>query len=195
MTSSSSSSDGPFAASDISSSAPRLDQNMEDSLVPLGLERNASEPEKLSPEEDRSLVADLHSHLQDADISDVTLVGTDGETVLAVRSILAMRSHYFKTLFFSSFQESSTNMERVQLAYSSKVMKAVVEYCYTDEIKTAFEHLNFEETARSMVGLVAAGNYFQLKGLESRAYRLTCLMMDEYVSTCIVRMMRLWRYY
>jgi len=59
-------------------------------------------------------------------------------------------------------------------------LNAVVEYCYTDEIKTAFENLSFEETARAMVGLVSAGNYFELQGLMSRAYRLTCLMMDEY---------------
>jgi hypothetical protein len=56
-----------------------------------------------------------------------------------------------------------------------------VEYCYTDEIKkNSFENLTFEETARSMVGLVAAGNYFELGLLAYGAFRLTCLMMDEY---------------
>lgn len=128
--------------------------------------------------EGRSLVFDLHSHLTDNDIADVSLCGTDGKSVVAVRSILAMRSRFFKTLFFGQFCERG--MDQVPLGYSSLVLKAVVEYCYTDEIKTAFENLSFEETARSMVGLVAAGNYFELKGLMSRAYRLTCLMMDEY---------------
>ena len=130
--------------------------------------------------QDRSLVMDLHSHLNDVDIADVKLVGTDGKTVVAVRSLLAMRSAYFRTLFFGSFRESS--LEQVKLGYSSLVIKAVVEYCYTDEIKTAFENLSFEETARSMVGLVCAGQYFELVGLESKANRLTCLMMDEYPS-------------
>jgi hypothetical protein len=128
--------------------------------------------------EDRSLVFDLHSHLTDSEIADVSLCGTDGKSVVAVRSILAMRSRFFKTLFFGQFRER--DMDQVPLGYSSLVLKAVVEYCYTDEIKTAFENLTFEETARSMVGLVAAGNYFSLQGLMSRAYRLTCLMMDEY---------------
>jgi hypothetical protein len=128
--------------------------------------------------EDRSLVFDLHSHLTDNEIADVSLCGTDGKSVVAVRSILAMRSRFFKTLFFGQFRERG--MDQVPLGYSSLVLKAVVEYCYTDEIKTAFENLSFEETARSMVGLVAAGNYFELQGLMSRAYRLTCLMMDEY---------------
>ena len=128
--------------------------------------------------EDRSLVVDLHSHLNDTELADVTLCGTDEKSVVAIRSILAMRSSFFKSLFFGSFRESTS--QHVQLGYSSLVLKAVVEYCYTDEIKTAFENLTFEETARSMVGLVAAGNYFQLRGLQSRAYRLTCLMMDEY---------------
>lgn len=126
----------------------------------------------------RTLVSDLLAHLADGDISDVVLKGTDGRTVVAVRSILAMRSRFFKSLFFGDFSEST--MTTVPLGYSSLVLRAVVEYCYTDEIKITFENLTFEETARSMVGLVAAGNYFELGGLLSRAYRLTCLMMDEY---------------
>ena len=125
-----------------------------------------------------TLVSDLHSHLNDDDISDVGLIGTDGRRVVAIRSLLAMRSRFFKRLFFGRFKESQ--LEDVPLGYSSLVLKAVVEYCYTDEIKTAFENLSFEETARSMVGLVAAGNYFELGGLMQRSYRLTCLMMDEY---------------
>ncbi|KAI2501221.1 BTB/POZ domain containing protein [Fragilaria crotonensis] len=126
----------------------------------------------------RTLVADLLAHLADEDLSDVILKGTDGRTVVAIRSILAMRSRFFKSLLFGEFSEST--MATVPLGYSSLVLRAVVEYCYTDEIKTTFENLTFEETARSMVGLVAAGNYFELGGLLGRAYRLTCLMMDEY---------------
>lgn len=106
------------------------------------------------PLQDRSLVMDLHSHLNDVDIADVQLVGTDGKIVVAVRSLLAMRSPFFKKLLFGSFRESY--LEQVKLGYSSLVIKAVVEYCYTDEIKTAFENLTFEETARSMVGLKSA---------------------------------------
>jgi BTB/POZ domain len=125
-----------------------------------------------------TLVMDLHSHLYDEEISDVVLIGTDGRQVVAIRSLLAMRSRFFKKLLFGSFKESGE--ENVLLGYSSLVLKAVVEYCYTDEIKTTFENLSFEETARIMVGLVAAGNYFELGGLMQRSYRLTCLMMDEY---------------
>lgn len=126
----------------------------------------------------RTLVSDLLAHLADEDLSDVILKGTDGRTVVAIRSILAMRSRFFKSLFFGEFSEST--MTTVPLGYSSLVLRAVVEYCYTDEIKTTFENLTFEETARSMVGLVAAGSYFELGGLLGCAYRLTCLMMDEY---------------
>jgi len=133
----------------------------------------------------RTLVSDLQAHLNDPDICDVTLRGTDDKTVDAVRSILAMRSRFFKSLLFGNFQES--NLSEVPLGFSSLVLRAVVEYCYTDEIKLTFEHLLFEDTARSMVGLVAAGSYFELGGLLSRAYRLTCLMMDEYPAlSCLV---------
>lgn len=38
-----------------------------------------------------------------------------------------------------------------------------------------------------MVDLVSAGNFFQLEGLRKRAYRFTCLMMDEFpVLACAV---------
>lgn len=126
----------------------------------------------------RNLVSDLQAHLYDTQISDVTFRGTDDRTVVAIRSILAMRSRYFKSLLFGNFQER--NLKEVPLGFSSLVLRAVVEYCYTDEMKITFENLSFEETARSMVGLVSAGSYFELGGLLSQAYRLTCLMMDEY---------------
>mmetsp|Transcript_24195 Transcript_24195/g.35848 ORF Transcript_24195/g.35848 Transcript_24195/m.35848 type:complete len:200 (-) Transcript_24195:598-1197(-) len=111
----------------------------------------------------RTLVSDLQAHLDDTQISDVTLRGTDGRSVVAIRSILAMRSRYFKSLLFGNFQER--NLSEVPLGFSSLVLRAVVEYCYTDEMKITFENLSFEETARSMVGLVAAGSYFELGGL------------------------------
>jgi hypothetical protein len=150
------------------------DSDEEHKSVDQSQEETPSEPQTIN----RTLVSDLLVHLNDEDISDVVLKGTDGRTVVAVRSILAMRSRFFKTLLFGDFSES--NMAEVPLGYSSLVLRAVVEYCYTDEIKITFENLTFEETARSMVGLVAAGNYFELGGLLDRAYRLTCLMMDEY---------------
>lgn len=190
-------SNGPSAAENSLVVAPRLDNGENGSSSVENEMVNASLFEPLDTEQqedaqaddgddvlllqdtrDRSLVADLHSHLNDSDIADVMLVGTDGLEVMAVRSILAMRSNFFRKLFFGNFSESSS--PQVQLGYSSNVIKAVVEYSYTDEIKTAFENLTFEETARSMVGLVAAGNYFELSGLQLRAYKLSCLMMDEY---------------
>lgn len=150
----------------------------EDDDDDLNLSRTQSHDEEDSSPVNRTLVSDLQAHLNDGDISDVVLKGTDGRTVVAIRSILAMRSRFFKSLLFGDFQES--RQAEVPLGYSSLVLRAVVEYCYTDEIKLTFENLTFEETARSMVGLVSAGNYFELGGLLCEAYRLSCLMMDEY---------------
>jgi hypothetical protein len=146
--------------------------------VPVVVEQSPVSMVGAFEEESRTLVSDLREHLNDAALADVVLRGTDDGTVVAVRSILAMRSRFFKSLLFGSFQES--NLREVPLGYSSLVLKAVLEYCYTDEIGITFENHNEEETARSMVGLVAAGNYFELGGLLSRAYRLTLLMIDEY---------------
>jgi hypothetical protein len=90
----------------------------------------------------RSLLTDLKSHLLDDEVSDVVLQGVDGVNVVAVRALLAMRSVFFKTLFFGSFRERG--LDSVSLGYNGLVLQAVVEYCFTDEVKRAFDNLALE---------------------------------------------------
>ena len=75
------------------------DPDEEHKSVDQSQEETPSEPQTIN----RTLVSDLLVHLNDEDISDVILKGTDGRTVVAVRSILAMRSRFFKTLLFGDF--------------------------------------------------------------------------------------------
>lgn len=94
----------------------------------------------------RSLLSDLKSHLLDDEVSDVVLQGVDGVNVVAVRALLAMRSIFFKTLFFGSFRERGSDC--VSLGYNGLVLQAVVEYCFTDEVKRAFDNLPLETKVR-----------------------------------------------
>jgi len=76
---------------------------------------------------------DILSHLQDEELCDVKIVGTDGE-VPTNKTILIMRSQYFRSMFSSNnnFVESSTNT--VKLPYSKAVLEKLVLYLYGGQL-------------------------------------------------------------
>lgn len=73
---------------------------------------------------------------------DVNLVSSQAETVPAVRSLLAMRSPFFKTLLYSGFREARE--PDIYISLSTRALRSVVEYAYTDEVRLV------EETASSI---------------------------------------------
>jgi BTB/POZ domain len=79
----------------------------------------------------------LASLLTNEALNDVKLKGTDGVEVPASRFLLAARSHIFRAMFFSEFQEAKSPV--VELGFQGNVLQAVVEYIVTDsaEIITA----------------------------------------------------------
>ena len=76
---------------------------------------------------------DILAHLQDEELCDVKIVGTDGE-IPANRTILIMRSQYFRSMFSSNnnFVERSTNT--VKLPYSKAVLDKLVLYLYSGQL-------------------------------------------------------------
>ena len=138
------------------------------------------------------LAADLLVSLQsDSDaLCDVTLVGSDGAHVPAIRVLLAMRSKVFKTMLLGEFSER--HADEVPTPYPSDVLKCVMEYCCTDKVAEFHELIHGEKSGdkdatatakadatgaeslekrlsilRTMVGTVAAADYFELRGLHS----------------------------
>ena len=79
---------------------------------------------------------DLLAHLEDPDFSDVKIEASDGE-VSANRTILSLRSQYFRSMFSANnnFVESSTG--RVKLPYPKAVIAKVVIYLYSGEMDCA----------------------------------------------------------
>jgi hypothetical protein len=108
---------------------------------------------------------------KDHSFSDVELQATDGEILSAHRTILAARSKVFKTLLFGKFVESSSST--VKLGYKGSILRAIVTYCYTDEVtlpkpngammseadKVEIEHI---------LSVGVAADYFELPGLCER---------------------------
>ena len=80
------------------------------------------------------VIKDILSHLQDEELCDVKIIGTDGE-VPANKTILIMRSQYFRSMFSSNnnFVESSTNT--VKLPYAKAVLEKVIIYLYSGEME------------------------------------------------------------
>jgi len=108
---------------------------------------------------------------------DITLIGTDGGRVPAIKAILALRSPVWKRMFFGNFQEREC--KTVEFNYPSLVLKVLVKYCFTDELDLdLFFHEDnnnedeeddngvlSDEEAVLMIQLRDAANYFELSEL------------------------------
>ena len=71
---------------------------------------------------------DILSHLQDPEFCDVTIMASDGNVIPVNKSILVMRSQYFRSMFspINNFQESNTNS--VKMPYTKAVLEKVIIY-------------------------------------------------------------------
>jgi len=74
-------------------------------------------------------------------ISDITLIGTNGERILGNRGMLAARSPKFETMFFPEDEDEEEDDDdmimsenELNLNYSGKVLRAVVEYIYSNRV-------------------------------------------------------------
>ena len=119
----------------------------------------------------KKLTHDLLTSLGDPDLCDVTLVGSDGGRVPAIRAILSTRSDVLKRLLVGRFKEASE--EEVRMDYPSAVLKALVHFCCTDE---APELLNLgdgddpAESVRLSAILLGAADYYDLDALKEKTF-------------------------
>lgn len=104
------------------------------------------------PNTHNTLALDIHSILNNYDISDILLVpehpntnttgsiasGGVGEGVPAVKAILAARSSVFQRMLYGKFRETQSNNQsnivKVKLDYDRKVLSLLVEFCFTDRL-------------------------------------------------------------
>ena len=80
----------------------------------------------------KKLTNDLLATLENPDLCDVTLVGSDGGRVPAIRVYLSARSDVLQHLLVGQFKEASE--EEVHMDYPAAVLKALVHFCCTDTI-------------------------------------------------------------
>jgi len=149
-----------------------------------------------------SLPQALSTLLQDDELSDVALVSSIDATILpANRCILASRSHVFKRMLYGNFAEA--NQKQVTMEFSGSVIRMILEYCYTDQIKHLSDQvqnlLDSDESVsetypleicRDLCNLAMASDFLglahlggivfeSLERLTNGVPRLACVVFDE----------------
>lgn len=91
------------------------------------------------------LVTEIKDSLLDASpdcpLTDVTLQTSDNVDIAASKTMLAIRSNFFKNLFFSHFQESDASQIPVPVRASQ--LRLVIQFIYTADCSLIHEALNY----------------------------------------------------
>ena len=90
--------------------------------------------------------------------------------------MLAARSDVFRALLYGNFAEGGE--ATVSIGYTGSVLKAVVEYIYTDR-PTFQVPAEDSEGPRTTVAIVDAANYFHLNGLSKKAKEIATKEMKS----------------
>lgn len=111
-----------------------------------------------------SVASALRLVLENPVLSDVEIHATDGTRLSAHRIILASRSQVFMQLLAGGFSEAKSTV--VDLGFEGDVLKAMLEYCYTDEVSFISPEKDCEESMVPVViGIASAADYFALPKL------------------------------
>ena len=129
---------------------------------------------------DSPVIQDILGALQDEELHDVTLEGSDSVPVSANRFILAARSNVLRRMLYGPFLEAESN--RIFLVeYDSVILDAVVEYCCRNEISKF--RLYIHRTAASskrLVQLAKAADYLALTGLAGLVVQMAHNLTTRY---------------
>eukprot|EP00529_Nitzschia_sp_RCC80_P014179 CAMPEP_0113523458 /NCGR_PEP_ID=MMETSP0014_2-20120614/45716_1 /TAXON_ID=2857 /ORGANISM="Nitzschia sp." /LENGTH=720 /DNA_ID=CAMNT_0000421549 /DNA_START=355 /DNA_END=2517 /DNA_ORIENTATION=+ /assembly_acc=CAM_ASM_000159 len=129
---------------------------------------------------DSPVIQDILDALQDEELHDVTLEGSDSIPISANRFVLAARSSVLRRMLYGPFLEADSN--RIHLAeYDSVILDAVVEYCCRNEISKF--RLYIHRTAASskrLVQLAKAADYLALTGLADLVVQMAHNLTTRY---------------
>jgi hypothetical protein len=124
-----------------------------------------------------SLPEALKKLLTEEDLSDLTLQGDDGSQIKVNRCLMAIRSAVFRRMLYGDFAEA--NQSIVKLGYSMDVLKALVQYIYTDSADILKSEAHDDGFVRTLLSLIDAATYFGLPGLGRKARDLGSSSIKE----------------
>jgi len=135
----------------------------------------------MSDAEGSALATDLRVALLGGnadELADVHLESAvDGERVPAVRALLAARSAVMRKMLFGAFAEGQRRVVTVSEMQGATI-KAVIEYCYTDQVEMLCQPPASASDAAALVALAVAADFFGLPALVT----LCCNAVKEAVS-------------
>ena len=88
----------------------------------------------LSLNNTESVATDIVSHLQDPEFWDIKIICSDGAEIAANKTILGMRSPYFRSMFSSNNNFVESKAGCVKLPYTKALMEKVVLYLYSGKM-------------------------------------------------------------
>lgn len=145
----------------------------------------------------------LRKILSDEELCDVELRGTDGIVVKANKTLLMVRSSYFRSIFLGMFSEasgggvfndndassssSSVAMARpVSIGYPSQVLRVVVRFLCTDKLDLSLAGIDpkadpkdWENISSVLVAAASAGDYIGCLRLQKSAENEIVQMIQE----------------
>ena len=126
----------------------------------------------------KKLGTDLLATLEDPDLCDVTLVGSDEGRVPAIRVYLSARSEMLKNLLVGHFREATE--EEVRMDYPAAVLKAIVHFCCTDDVPdlSALD-ADILESTRLAIKLYDAADYYGLDLLKATVLVAVYKLIDS----------------
>jgi hypothetical protein len=132
-----------------------------------------------------SLQTDFEAALGDEEFDDLLLISSDRMEVPANRLILSLRSKVFRdTLMLDNRQAiaGATVVTTVKIDYPGVVLKSLVYFCYTDQVKEGQrDGANFrQEESMALVGLMNAAGHFGMKELKRRVFPLLSKLMARH---------------
>ncbi|KAL7454208.1 hypothetical protein ACHAWC_005848 [Mediolabrus comicus] len=142
----------------------------------------------------RDILSDIHSLLNDDDLTDIHLIpdskdcdGDNGDdendtitAVPAIKALLAARSPVFRRCLYGEWRDSQSSNQnedgvlQMKLDYSGRVLQLLVEFCFTDKLasltvnSTNNSNTNSmpEQKVRLLTKLNGAAHYFDIPKLE-----------------------------
>lgn len=137
-----------------------------------------------------ALALDIRAALGDDEINNITLESYDHEQISANRFILSLRSKVFREMFSDAQSDDDDDDLVMPMDYKGSVIRAMVHFCYTDEVLLKEITMNghggdqarqvlMEEIA-SLVDLLHAADFFGMKELQSKLFPVICKFMARH---------------
>jgi speckle-type POZ protein len=125
-----------------------------------------------SPSKARSLCEEMCTLLYDDSISDLVIHAAGGETIVAHKFILCLRSEVFRAMLTGPMSESTSSEVRIP-DFEAPVVRQFLHFLYTDSVSPAPGTM--EQHAEALLAMACK---YQVRGLETYCENFLCAALS-----------------